>query len=211
MLQKIPLKLVHCLCLLAVTMCLLSSPCMAQTVVSVSPQSLSIDSLEQTNISIHVEPEGEISGLQLSLDIDPQLVEIGDIREGSLFKQTGASTMFDMGKVDAAPGNIENMYGLVIGKTTATSAGDFAVIGLRSAGADGVCRIDLHDVIVSNPAGEEMDVVVEGGVIYIGDAAPEEVPDSDDMGQTTESAGQNLLLVLLFVMMVLFVGERKLR
>ncbi len=211
MLQKIPPKPIRCICLLALVIFLMSTPGLAQTVVSVSPQSLSIDSLEQTNISIHVVPDGEISGLQLSLDVDPQLVGIGDVREGPLFKQTGASTIFDMGAVDTASGNIENMYGLVIGRTTVISEGDFAVIGLRSAGVDGVCQIDIHDVIVSNPAGEEMDVIVEGGVIYIGDVSPQEDMTSDDVDESTEAAGQNSLLILLFALMVIFVGIKSYR
>ena len=66
---------------------------LAETIIGISPQTQSIGENKDFIFNIYVEPDAPISGAEFDLIFDNSLVNVKDIQEGDLFKQTGETTM----------------------------------------------------------------------------------------------------------------------
>ncbi|WP_440954679.1 PGF-pre-PGF domain-containing protein [Methanosarcina sp. Mfa9] len=143
---------------------------LAETIVSISPETQSVEENQDFILSIYIEPDAPISGAQFNLIFDESLVNVREIREGDLFKQKG-TTMFSQGTIDNSQGTVTGVYGLVLGKNMVTAPGTFATVYLSSTDSSGICKLQLSNVVVSNSNGCSMPVTAISGTVKVGDVS----------------------------------------
>jgi len=156
---------------------------LAETVVSISPETQSVGENQDFTLNIYIEPDAPISGAQFDLIFDNSLVNVREIREGDLFKQKG-TTMFSQGSIDNSQGTATGAYGLILGKNTVTTSGTLATVYLSSTDSSGVCKLQLSNVVVSNPDGCSMPVTAISGTVNVGDisTSPTETTPNEGTG-----------------------------
>jgi hypothetical protein len=138
------------------------------TIVSVSPLSQRVDPGEQFSISVVVDPNTAIAGVQFNLSFDASLVSANRVEEGNLLKQGGASTYFGPGQIDNVAGTITGVYGVIItpGQAVSTS-GTFAIITLTAKTGGGACALTLSNVVVGDMNGNAVPASVVNGTISV--------------------------------------------
>ncbi len=163
----------------------------AETIVSISPETQSIGENQDFILSIYVEPDTPISGAQLDLVFDNSLVNVKEIREGDLLKQTGSTTIFSPGTTDNSQGTVTDVYGSILSKNTITTPGTLATVYLSSTDGSGACKLELKNVLVSDSSGCSMPVTVIGGNVKVGDisTSPAETISGGGSGEGGGGAG----------------------
>ncbi len=141
----------------------------AETIVSISPETQSIGENQDFILSIYDEPDSPISGAQFDLIFDNSLVNVKEIEEGDILKQTGRTTIFSPGTADNSQGTVTGVYGIILGKSMVTTPGTLATVYLSSTDSSGVCKLQLSNVVVGNSSGCSMPVTVIGGTVRVGD------------------------------------------
>ena len=138
-------------------------------IVSVSAPSQTIDQGEILLVSIVVDPNAAIAGMQFDLSFDPSLVSVDSVEEGDLLAQDGAITYFDPGVIDNEAGTITGAVGVIIspGQTVSTIA-TFALITLTVRTTGVICPFTLSNVIVGDSEGNPVPVNVISGEVTIG-------------------------------------------
>ncbi|MFY1112476.1 MAG: PGF-pre-PGF domain-containing protein [Methanosarcinaceae archaeon] len=169
-LQNNTLRLSLILLLFASLSIIFTGTALAETIVSISPETQSVGEDQDFILSIYIEPDAPISGAQFKLIFDESLVNVREIREGDLFKQKG-TTMFSQGTIDNSQGTVTGIYGLVLRKNMVTAPGTFATVYLSSTDSSGICKLQLSNVEVSNSNGCSMPVTAISGTVRVGDVS----------------------------------------
>lgn len=169
-LQNNTLRLSLILLLFASLSTIFTGTALAETIVSISPETQSVGEDQDFILSIYIEPDAPISGAQFNLIFDESLVNVREIREGDLFKQKG-TTMFSQGTIDNSQGTVKGIYGLVLRKNMVTAPGTFATVYLSSTDSSGICKLQLSNVEVSNSSGCSMPVTAIPGTVRVGDVS----------------------------------------
>jgi len=169
-LQNNTLRLSLILLLFASLSIILTGTALAETIVSISPETQSVGEDQDFILSIYIEPDAPISGAQFNLIFDESLVNVREIREGDLFKQKG-TTIFSQGTIDNSQGTVTGVYGLVLRKNMVTTPGTFATVYLSSTDSSGICKLQLSNVEVSNSNGCSMPVTAISGTVRVGDVS----------------------------------------
>ena len=143
----------------------------AETIVSISPETQSIGENQDFTLSIYVEPDAPIYGAQFDLIYDNSLINVREIREGDLFKQTGTTTLFSPGTADNSQGTVTDVYGSILGQNTITTPGTLATVYLSSTDGSGACKLELTNVLVSDSSGGSIPVTVIDGTVSIGETS----------------------------------------
>lgn len=156
---------------LALALCLphtSSSADSGTTAVSVSASSQPVAAGEQFTVNIFVAPNTAISGMQFDFQLNPSLVTIDGVQEGTLLSQGGASTYFNPGQIDNQSGNLTGAFGVINtpGQTISTQ-GIFATITLTAKTQGGSCALGLSSVVVADINGESVPVTFTGGTVII--------------------------------------------
>ena len=161
-------------------------------IVSVSTPAGAIDPGEQFTISISVEPNNAIAGMQFSLNYDPAIVAVNSVTEGNLLNQGGASTYFNDGDVDNVAGTVTGVFGAIIspGQTIAT-AGIFAVITMTAGIAGGSTPLTLSNVVIGDIGGNAVPVNITNGAVNVNRA-----PVLTGIGSKTVNEGQSLIITV---------------
>jgi hypothetical protein len=151
-------------------------------VVSVSAPADTLDPGEEFTVSINVEPNNAIAGMQFNLSYDPNIVTVDIITEGNMLNQGGASTYFNAGQIDNVAGTITGVFGAITspGQTVAM-AGTFAVITMTAGSAGGSCPLTLSNVVVGDAASQPIPVSVINGAIDV-EASSDPPSGGDDNG-----------------------------
>lgn len=157
-------------------------------VVSVSTPGQAVSPGEQFTISINVEPNNDIAGMQFNLNFPPDMVTVDNVVEGNLLNQNGASTYFNAGQIDNMAGTVNGVFGAIItpGQTVATS-GTFAVITMTAGSVGGSYPLTLSSVVIGDIQGEALPLSVIDGTISIN-----RPPVLDVVGNRTVDEGQLL-------------------
>ncbi|HEY9205711.1 MAG TPA: PGF-pre-PGF domain-containing protein [Candidatus Methanoperedens sp.] len=136
--------------------------------ISINPAYQSIENGQEFNIDILIDPvNNPITGAQFNLNFDNSLVNIKNVSEGNLFKQNGTTTAFNSGSPNNADGTLINVWGLIIipGSNVSTK-GTLATI-LMTATGEGMSALNLSNVIISDPASQEVQVNITNGSVDV--------------------------------------------
>jgi uncharacterized protein YkwD len=141
----------------------LIAPVSAETIVSISPFDQSIAPGSNVTVTVYIEPDTPISGAQLDLSFDSELLSVVSVSEGDVFTN-GASTLFNGGTIDNSEGTIKNVYNVLFGKNEVTESGTLATIVFETK-ALGASSLQLSNVVVSNSSGAAVPISVVNGMI----------------------------------------------
>ena len=138
------------------------------TIISVSVLDEVIGVGEQCTISIAVEPNKAIAGMQFDMNFDPSLVSADNIEEGDLLTQDGASIYFNSGVIDNESGTITGVYGAIVSPGESVSTGGtFAIITLTIGATKSICPLTLSNVIVGDLKGISVPVKLVNSKVAI--------------------------------------------
>lgn len=146
-------------------------------IVRVAVPADAVDPGEQFTISINVEPNNEIAGVQFKLSFNPGLITIDSIVEGNLLSQDGASTFFNAGTIDNQSGTITGVFSAIITPGQSVSSGGTLAIITMTAGTDeGSCPLTLSNVIVGDAISQTVPVSIVNGAVSIGQSSGDTTP-----------------------------------
>ncbi len=156
----------------------------AESVVSISPSSRSIDANQELDVYINIEPETPIAGAQLDILYDPDMLSVSSVNEGDFFKQDGTMSIFIGGTGDETQGRISGLFAVTLGKAEITTEGTFARITFTASDTSGDCVIGISNVILSNSDGLSVPVTTHTAQVTINENIP-----SSQIDETTASSG----------------------
>ncbi|NJD51589.1 MAG: PGF-pre-PGF domain-containing protein [Candidatus Methanoperedens sp.] len=109
------------------------------------------------DIGVKVDPQGvAIAGAQIDISYDKSVLKINSITEGSLFKQYGATTIFNGGVIDNSLGRAVNIYVSIIGQKNVQIPGTFVIINFTALNSTNGPQINLENVRVVDPDGNQV-------------------------------------------------------
>jgi len=136
--------------------------------VVVSPSMKNVTYGQDFTINVSIDPSGTaIAGAQLNLAFNKSILKINNILEGNLFKQGGASTLFNSGIIDNSQGTAKNIYGAIIGSSNVSTQGTFIIINATAMGLSGTSGIDVSNIMVSDLDGAAVAFNTSNGTINI--------------------------------------------
>lgn len=136
--------------------------------VSINPAYQVIETGKEFNISILIDPVNKpITAVQFNLLFNSSAVEVRNVTEGELFKQSGADTIFNSGIPDNSEGRLINVWDLIItpGKNVSSKAA-VAEITMYAKYA-GTPLLNLTNVIISDPYSQAVQINITNGSIGI--------------------------------------------
>lgn len=120
--------------------------------IGIYPASKIIEKGQDFTVNVSVDPVGSpITAAQFNLLFNGSFVEVKNVSEGNLFKQKGASTVFNPGILNNSEGSLINVWDLIIVPgSNVTTKGTLATITMN-AKKTGTAGFSLSHVIVSDP------------------------------------------------------------
>ena len=147
--------------------------------VVVSPSMKNVTYGQDFTINVSIDPSGTaIAGAQLNLAFNKSILKINNLLEGNLFKQGGASTLFNSGIIDNSQGTVKNIYGAIIGSSNVSTQGTFIIINATAVALSGTSVIDVSNIMVSDLDGAAVAFNTSNGTININ--APPVLSQIDD-------------------------------
>jgi PKD repeat protein len=143
----------------------------AAAVVDVSSSSNNVIPGETFTVDLLIDPETAITGAQLDFVFNSSMASANGAKEGNLFKQNGAHTIFSGGTVDKSAGKIKNIYGLILGTSNVSSPGTMATINLTAGNSTGIAEFSLSNVLISDASSKSVSSTVTSATVLI-DTAP---------------------------------------
>jgi hypothetical protein len=135
---------------------------------AVSAPGSTVQKQQQFVISITVQPNSAIAGMQFDLVYNPTLVAAQSVAQGNLLTQNGASIYFNTGQIDNTAGKIANVFGVITDpEQSVSSAGTLATITFTAKNSSGTCPFALSNVIVGDPAGLAVPVNITNQAVEI--------------------------------------------
>lgn len=108
-------------------------------------------------VKVQINPEGaSIAGVQLDIRYDKKSIMINNIKEGNFLTQNGTNTIFNSGSIDNSLGKALNIYGAILGRTSVQTPGTFIILNFSSLNSKNNPRINLENVIVVDPDGNQV-------------------------------------------------------
>jgi len=163
-----------------------------QAQVSVAVSSSTVSPGSDFTVSVTVNPNNAVAGVQLNLSFDPSLVTVNSITEGTFLKQGGASTSFDSGSINYSTGTIIGVWGVITspGRTVST-AGTFVTISMKAKTAAGTSSLSLASVFVGDGNAQALSVTVSSAQVTIGQPSspPPATGASSNTASTTPASG----------------------
>ena len=166
--------------IIALTLGLLLIPAMTSasgTVLKVIPASIDTSAGEEFSVDVVLDPDGApVYGVQYELVFDTTSLEFVSQTAGDFLSHDGANTIEILNKFNEESKRIEYGETRMGADTGVTATGTLARITFRVIGDQG-SNIELTDVIVSSPQGEEISVSIENGVCLVDGIAPTSTPE----------------------------------
>lgn len=153
--------------MLVLALILITGKAFAADVV-VTPSNNTVIQGQTFDLNISIDPLGTaIAGAQLNIEFNKSIISINSITEGDLFKQNGAGTFFNNGTISNSLGTVINIFDAIIGPANVSTPGTFIIINVTATGSSGTCGINLSNVIISDPYGNNVALNVANGSITI--------------------------------------------
>lgn len=135
---------------------------------AVMPSGQTVAFGQDFTLNVSIDPKGTgIAGAQLNIAVNKSIIRIDNIMEGNLFKQGGASTLFNGGIIDNTKGTVTNIYAAVIGPSKVTTRGTFITINATAIGASGTSGFDLSNIVITDQLGASVLYGLTNGTINI--------------------------------------------
>ena len=136
--------------------------------IGIYPASKIIEKGQDFTVNVTVDPVGSpITGAQFNLLFNGSFVEVKNVSEGNLFKQKGASTLFNPGILNNSDGRLINVWNLIIVPgSNVTTKGTLATITMN-ARKTGIAGLNLSHVIISDPGSNATQVNVANSSVKI--------------------------------------------
>lgn len=136
--------------------------------VTVSPSNNTVTKGQSFDFNIYIDPIGiPIAGVQMDILYNSSLVKINSIREGNLFTQNGMTSYFNQGIVNNSIGSAVNIYSFILGQNNISTPGTFIVFNMTATGMAGTSKINLSNVIISDPNGKQVPLIVYNASVTI--------------------------------------------
>ena len=142
----------------------------ADTIVRVMPENTTIESGSSFSIGIFCEPGQFIKSFELDVRYDPSFIHATTVTEGNIFN--GYSTMFNDGSIDNINGEINLIYGLILGSGNVSDSGHLIFINFTAQQTIGDSFIDLLNVGVTNESTYVPLYIVNGSITVFGNLPP---------------------------------------
>ena len=139
----------------------------ATTEISIIPTSQSVEEGQNFTVSIHLQPDLPVAGIQFDLSYDSKLVKVVQVSEGEFLRQDGALVWFNPGEIDSSNGMIDSVYGLILDKTSVTEPEVFAIIHMSASNVSGTSSLEISNVVASDTQGQIVPIDVVNGSITI--------------------------------------------
>ncbi len=160
---------------------LLSPLANGQVEINLESSSTYVSPGENFTISVHVNPDVPVTGIQATVKFDPSFAEATLVEEGELLQASGDPTSFEMGSIDNESGIVPNIRGFILGKSNISSDGYFAHISFTAGNSSGTYEFETQNIVVSNENGESLPVVSQS--VFVSS------PSSSTSSATSSSAG----------------------
>jgi hypothetical protein len=132
------------------------------------PANRTVTSGQDFTLNVSIDPKGTgLAGAQLNLAVNKSIIRINNIIEGNLFKQGGASTLFNGGVIDNTKGTVVNIYGAIIGSSNVTTKGTFITINATAVGTSGMSGFNLSNIMITDQLGASVVYSLINGTINI--------------------------------------------
>ncbi len=118
-------------------------------------------------VDIVVEDVKNLSGFQLNLSFDPNVLEAVGVTEGPFLKSDGSGTFWKPPEIDNAGGQIRNIAGARIAATGVEGSGVLASVQFK-AKKTGTSRLTLSSVQLSDVQNNAIPLVTASGSVEIG-------------------------------------------
>ncbi|WP_407356239.1 PGF-pre-PGF domain-containing protein [Methanolobus sp. WCC5] len=150
--------------------------------VTVSPLVREVNSNQQFDVYINIEPQTPIAGAQLDILFDNNIISAVEVNSGDFFEQDGTTSVFIGGTINNQQGSIKGLFAVTLGKAEICTAGNFAHISFIAGNDTGNSDIILTNVILSDFQGNAVPVTVHNAEVNIPGSTPltppEDVPVS---------------------------------
>ncbi len=132
------------------------------------PASQSVEEGQNFVVSVYLDPDHPVAGVQFDLSYDSELVRVVQVSEGELLRQEGALVWFNPGEIKSSNGEINSVYGLILDKTSVTGPESFAMVQMTAGNTSGTSSLSLSNVVVSDTQGQIIPTDIVDGSITIG-------------------------------------------
>ncbi|WP_135609692.1 PKD domain-containing protein [Methanococcoides sp. AM1] len=154
--------------------------------ITLEPSSQIVTTGENFTVDVFITPDTAIAGLQFDLEFDSSKIQIDSVSEGRFLSQNGASAFFNEGNIDNNAGILSDVYGSIIGPSSILGPESFAIITMSVKDqVTSTSTISLKNVIVSDPSGNPIDVLINDLTLTINEGpvavanGPSEVNEGD--------------------------------
>ena|SRR4030067_239094 len=163
-------------CFLVMTFALLIGHVSAATV-AVIPSSKSVSQGQTFDLNVSFDSRGTaIAGAQLNIEFNKTMLNVNSIKEGNLFKQTGASTFFNNGAINNSRGTVSNTFSAILGHFNVSTPGTYIIINFTALGSSGQSGINLSNVKISDSFANSVVLNVINGSVNINKTATDTTP-----------------------------------
>jgi len=136
--------------------------------VTVSPSNSTVTKGQSFDFNIYIDPIGiPIAGVQMNILYNSSLVKINSIKEGNLFTQNGMTSYFNQGIVNNSIGSAVNIYSFILGQNSISIPGTFILFNMTATGIAGTSKINISNVIISDPNGKQVPLHVYNATVMI--------------------------------------------
>jgi hypothetical protein len=175
-----------------------------------SPSQVNVGENEEFTLDIIIESDVNVSGAEMQLTYDPELIEVTSISEGNFFKQGGKSTMFSKGIIDKERGTATEIYSFVMGNDMMLEPDIFATITLQSKEKSGIANLEMKNVVITNSAGDDLPITVANAEIVVGDVElSSQETDIEATAEESPKTGQNSAIIAIMAMCCLYLIKRR--
>ena len=139
------------------------------TSVSIEPASSVVGLYESFTIGVYCNPCIPMKSFECSIIFDPSLLSVTDVREGTIFN--GYETFFNDGSIDNTNGEINLIYGLIMGEGNVTNPGYLIWIDFQAEQNTGQSTITLSNVGVTNET-MYIPITISHGLVEVQNVIP---------------------------------------
>ena len=135
---------------------------------SINPALQTVEIGKEFSINILIDPANNpITAAQFDLIFNGSVIEIRNVDAGDLFKQSGATTIFNSGTLDNSGGTLINVWGLItMPGANVTSKGTLVTIKMITLEA-GISPLKVKNVIISDTYGRSVQVHSINGTVEV--------------------------------------------
>ncbi len=178
------------------------------TLVKVVPASIDASVGDEFTVEVVVYPAGnEVYGAQYDLVFDPAVLEAVSQDEGDLLNQNDAKTFEAANTIKNEDGLLKYGLSRMQAREGVKDSGTLATITFRVIGRGG-SKLELENVIVSDPEAQPLNISVENGVCAVDGAMPT-LTSTPAATTTPNTPGFGLVIAGICIMMIAYTFKRR--